>query len=110
MNRKPPWRATRANHLRTYPECYACFTDIDLVVHHLRYRGPRGQSEQSGDLVTLCASCHDELHRVVGHNLGEVRVGQLEIRSRLLDNRCPQAEVDEPLRPVARHEVLSAGL
>jgi 5-methylcytosine-specific restriction endonuclease McrA len=60
------WAALRANHLRTYPECRVCDSDRNTVVHHLRYRGPAGSSERSGDLVTLCASCHDELHRQLG--------------------------------------------
>lgn len=62
------WATLRSNHLRTYPECRACDSDRDVVVHHLRYRGPAGESEHSGDLVTLCTACHDNLHRELGRS------------------------------------------
>jgi 5-methylcytosine-specific restriction endonuclease McrA len=61
-----PWRNTRACHLLTYPECRACGTRDDVVVHHLRYRGKRGESEKPGDLMTLCKMHHDEYHRIYG--------------------------------------------
>jgi 5-methylcytosine-specific restriction endonuclease McrA len=60
------WAKTRERHLATYPECRICGTLDEIVVHHLVYRGPRGQSELSGDLVTLCKSHHDELHASLG--------------------------------------------
>jgi len=50
----------------TYPECRACGTREDVVVHHLRYRGKRGESEKPGDLMTLCAYHHNEYHRLHG--------------------------------------------
>ncbi len=56
------WQRTRKNHLATFPLCAVCEDDSDLVVHHLRYRGKRGESEISGDLVTLCRWHHDDLH------------------------------------------------
>ena len=54
---------TRLNHLITFPECRACGSTRDVVVHHLRYRGKRGESEVPGDLVTLCSKHHDDFHR-----------------------------------------------
>lgn len=56
------WTLLRKQHLLVYPECRACGTTTRVVVHHLRYRGKRGESEQPGDLVTLCAYHHDQLH------------------------------------------------
>lgn len=56
----------RTQHLMTYPECRVCEDDREVVVHHLRYRGQRGVSEQPGDLITLCTVHHDALHRIVG--------------------------------------------
>lgn len=50
----------------TYPECRVCGTRDDVVVHHLRYRGARGYSELPGDLITLCATHHNSLHRDLG--------------------------------------------
>lgn len=69
----------RANHLLTYPECRVCGTTDDPCVHHLRYRGSRGQSELPGDLMTLCKEHHDDLHRthkggsLVVHSLAYIR-------------------------------------
>lgn len=60
------WKAMRLKHLAVYPECRICGTETDVVVHHVRYRGPRGKSERPGDLVTLCANHHNDLHRVLG--------------------------------------------
>jgi 5-methylcytosine-specific restriction endonuclease McrA len=58
------WARTRRTHLMTYPECRACGTEDDVVVHHLRYKsGGRGTYERPGDLVTMCRSCHDDFHR-----------------------------------------------
>jgi hypothetical protein len=64
--RGPEWRKTRSDHLRVYPECRICDVDVDVVVHHLRYRGRAGVSERPGDLVTLCSAHHEELHRTLG--------------------------------------------
>lgn len=66
--RKPPtneaWAKMRRDHLRVFPECRACgWVGDRMEVHHLRYRGRRGSSEQPGDLVTLCHQCHSDLHR-----------------------------------------------
>jgi hypothetical protein len=62
----PHWSKLKQNHLLTYPECRVCGDRQDVVVHHLRYRGKRGEAEHSGDLVTLCSFHHNALHRVVG--------------------------------------------
>lgn len=44
-----PWRKMRANHLALYPECRAC-----------------GEEEGVVDLLTLCAACHEDLHKRLG--------------------------------------------
>ena len=59
------WKRMRRNHLDVYPECRAC-GGPGSVVHHLRYRGPRGRSEKPGDLVTMCPPCHSALHASYG--------------------------------------------
>lgn len=56
------WKRMRVVHLMTYPECRACGTRDEVVVHHIRYRGKRGESEQPGDLMTLCRFHHDDYH------------------------------------------------
>ena len=78
------WQRTRAVHLAVYPECRVCGTEDDVVVHHLRYRGRRGESERPGDLMTLCRWHHDDLHRrykrgmsLVDHSLDYVTTGRL---------------------------------
>lgn len=60
------WKTMRECHLRTYPECRICEDPENVVVHHLCYRGPRGESEHPGDLVTLCTWHHDRLHALLG--------------------------------------------
>lgn len=63
---QPDWQRMRATHLLTYPECRACGTRDNVVVHHIRYRGKRGTKEQPGDLMTLCKTHHDEYHALYG--------------------------------------------
>lgn len=70
------WKKMRKCHLTTYPECRMCSDTDDVVVHHLRYRGRRGESERPGDLVTLCRGHHDALHRSgsgLAHSLAFIR-------------------------------------
>lgn len=76
----------RREHLQTYPECRACDTTLEVVVHHLRYRGKRGLSERPGDLVTLCRRHHDQLHSELRPQSTSVR-GTIEFvaRVRLVD-------------------------
>lgn len=79
------WQRTRRNHLLTYPECRVCGVEAPVVVHHIRYRGPRGTAEMSGDLVTLCEDHHNELHRTHGRQ-GSITDHSLAfIRSRAID-------------------------
>lgn len=68
MNRRfdrAKWKKMRKDHLAVYPECRVCGTLNDVVVHHLRYRGKRGESERPGDLMTLCAEHHNALHATI---------------------------------------------
>ncbi len=62
--RTSAWLKMRRNHLLTYPECRGCGTRDKVIVHHIRYRGKRGESEMPGDLMTLCAFHHDEYHHL----------------------------------------------
>lgn len=77
------WTEMRHNHLAVYPECRVCGATDAVVVHHLRYRGKRGESERPGDLITLCEFHHNELHRVVGSGpLVEGTLNFLRLRRR----------------------------
>ena len=42
-------------------KCQICGTGTNLVVHHVTYR--RLGNESLDDLVTLCDSCHFEVHK-----------------------------------------------
>lgn len=51
--------AMRAKILeRDAHRCRRCGSETGLVVHHIRYRVPC----RSRNLVTLCSSCHNQLH------------------------------------------------
>lgn len=79
--RNPAWKKMRATHLLTYPECRACGTRENVIVHHLRYRGKRGESELPGDLMTLCAFHHDEYHHL--HKLRDLVKNSLAYAERI---------------------------
>lgn len=50
--------------------CYFCTSSEDLVLHHIDGNGTTKKAEDRnnsrGNIVTLCASCHSKLHRVLG--------------------------------------------
>jgi 5-methylcytosine-specific restriction endonuclease McrA len=79
------WARMRYNHLLTYPECRVCGKTEDVHVHHLRYRGTRGESERPGDLMTLCAAHHNHLHQthlggsLVTHTLAYVLGAPIDV-------------------------------
>jgi len=43
-------------------KCQNCGRAIALQVHHLRYRSALGDDD-IGNLITLCLSCHETVHR-----------------------------------------------
>lgn len=84
----PDWMKTREAHLLTFPCCMVCETTEKLHVHHLRYRGKRGVSEKSGDLVTLCEFHHGQLHRELakaGHKTSVQGTLDFIARGRLIE-------------------------
>jgi len=42
--------------------CQICGCMQNLQVHHLNFRSQSGADEEQ-NLITLCAQCHDEVHR-----------------------------------------------
>lgn len=46
-------------------KCRSCGFRGNLHAHHLRFRSQGGE-DSTKNLVTLCASCHDGLHRAQG--------------------------------------------
>lgn len=57
------WRTKRKRILaRDNYRCQKCGSAINLRVHHIRYPDVYG-AEPDDDLVTLCDSCHQEVHK-----------------------------------------------
>lgn len=57
------WRRKRTRILaRDNYRCQKCGSAINLRVHHIRYPECFGD-ESDDDLITLCDSCHQEVHR-----------------------------------------------
>lgn len=54
------WARLRKEKLKVFPLCEHCSSDSLLHVHHVNYRDY--YSCLIDDLVTLCESCHDDLH------------------------------------------------
>jgi 5-methylcytosine-specific restriction endonuclease McrA len=44
-------------------QCQICGSRQDLQVHHKQLRGQQG-SDEDLNLITLCAGCHEGLHRL----------------------------------------------
>ncbi len=42
--------------------CQVCGSMQNLQVHHLRFRSQSGSDEEH-NLITLCAECHEQMHR-----------------------------------------------
>ena len=42
--------------------CQACGTTSNLEVHHQQHRGQSGDDAEQ-NLITLCAACHESVHR-----------------------------------------------
>ena len=47
--------------------CQVCGSKNNLQVHHQQMRSQQGPDDES-NLITLCASCHEELHHGYGKN------------------------------------------
>ena len=45
-------------------KCRSCFSRNSLHVHHIIFRSQQGTDETS-NLITLCSSCHDGVHKDV---------------------------------------------
>ncbi len=49
--------------------CQACGSMQNLQVHHLKLRSRSGGDEEQ-NLITLCAECHERVHRKSGYEAG----------------------------------------
>ena len=45
--------------------CQSCGSASQLQVHHLRFRSALGD-DSIENLITLCFSCHEKIHRSIG--------------------------------------------
>ncbi len=45
--------------------CQSCGSASQLQVHHLRFRSALGDDDIE-NLITLCFSCHEKIHRSIG--------------------------------------------
>lgn len=64
------WQDVRAVRLKkdSYT-CQICGRKFELRVHHVNYN--RVGDERTGDLITICERCHNDIHWNLVHN-GEV--------------------------------------
>ena len=44
--------------------CRSCFSRNNLHVHHIIFRSQQG-ADEADNLITLCSSCHDGVHKDV---------------------------------------------
>lgn len=58
------WQSLRAQVLNRDKCCQHCWSDLNLQVHHLSYRGLG--NEGLSDLITLCEDCHAQTHKAKG--------------------------------------------
>jgi 5-methylcytosine-specific restriction endonuclease McrA len=52
--------------------CQACGSMQNLQVHHLKFRSHSGSDEEQ-NLITLCAECHEQMHRVADYRKARLR-------------------------------------
>ena len=52
--------------------CQACGSMQCLQVHHLKFRSQSGGDEEQ-NLITLCAECHEQVHRKTGYRKSRLR-------------------------------------
>jgi 5-methylcytosine-specific restriction endonuclease McrA len=45
-------------------KCRSCFSRNNLHVHHITFRSQQG-ADEADNLITLCSSCHDGVHKDV---------------------------------------------
>ena len=55
------WAGLKASKLRRHPFCQSCGGESCLDVHHIRYKDL--YNVELSDLLTLCRSCHETLHK-----------------------------------------------
>jgi 5-methylcytosine-specific restriction endonuclease McrA len=67
-------------------KCRSCFSRSALHVHHIVFRSQQGEDD-ANNLITLCSSCHDGVHKdvkdgVYGLTIEIVKPGTVRIQRR----------------------------
>ena len=67
-SKKDPWVRTSREMRELVDHCVVCLAagdEVQLVVHHVRYRqGRQGLRERPQDVVVICSDCHDDIHKL----------------------------------------------
>lgn len=83
LGAKRPGRVTRAR--LTSGGCYLCGSDLELTLHHLIPREMGGATEEE-NLLSVCRTCHDAIHRGEIDTTESVMEVSIERASRLLQS------------------------
>lgn len=82
------WREQRMKILRRDNfQCVCCGTAKNLHVHHITYENLG--AEEEGDLVTLCSSCHANVH-----SMEDIKKSEIEIPKRKIPDGLTRDEFD----------------
>ena len=85
----PAWEERKiayyAKHAR---RCKGCGTTDDVDLHHHTYK--RLGAERDTDLVPVCESCHDTIHRLHKERGGSLTAATFDALRFLSDERTPQ--------------------
>jgi len=63
------WQDVRRKILVRDRCCKICTSFAYLEVHHITYKNKGNELENLGDLVLLCANCHQKVHANPDHEL-----------------------------------------
>lgn len=78
------WKDKRTEKLNSRPFCQVCNTTNNLHIHHKKYKYREGDTvlfkERIQDLITLCSSCHNLIHKHFGIEVKKVNKKILRIK------------------------------
>lgn len=82
------WKAKRQERLEIDKHtCRRCGSSYDVIVHHITYRNIGHEGME--DLVTLCRSCHAELHRAESTDRRTMGLFNLDILRSVFEMASP---------------------
>lgn len=82
------WKNRKIQHYRSKQNqvCYCCGSKKKLCVHHIRYSQPWGKEKQR-DLITLCETCHNIIHRELSKPNGKISKEHKRLRKKIRKKR-----------------------